>query len=292
MWEGWKGREEDKRADARSCLDRKGALEGKPAISTTAVATEGSLVKAAPRCPRYCSSIASPKHKLSSRRGQSKVKGGKGRRGISRRAGQCIQLNPLQRNRRAPPDRTNARTYLHNHLCSDSVNMSQKMFKLISKKKYPTAASQRSSSRPGCLPFPQHSMFSAAPAVVVKLGICGGRAAVTFVVAPALILDAVALVGLTDWLGRTNKSPRESSSSCLGVSPPRLKSTALLLQQAKRFLFSVPDTKCRCEPVRMSKLGVVARGVRCSRWRRSGKTELDPSCCFRPATTPGGLKLL
>lgn len=40
----------------------------------------------------------------------------------------------------------------------------------------------------------------------------------------------------------------------------------------------------RCEPVRMSKSGVVARWGRCFRRRRRVKTELDPSCCLRPAT--------
>lgn len=34
----------------------------------------------------------------------------------------------------------------------------------------------------------------------------------------------------------------------------------------------------------MSKSGVVARGGQCFRRRRRVKTELDPSCCFRPAT--------
>lgn len=57
-----------------------GALEGKPAISTTAVTTEGSLVKATQPSPRFYSSIAFPKHKLSSGRGQLKATGGKGRR--------------------------------------------------------------------------------------------------------------------------------------------------------------------------------------------------------------------
>lgn len=34
----------------------------------------------------------------------------------------------------------------------------------------------------------------------------------------------------------------------------------------------------------MSKSGVVARWGRCFRRRRRVKTELDPSCCLRPAT--------
>lgn len=75
--EGKEGRQE-------SCcwklLGREGALEGKPAISTTAVATEGSLIKEVQPSPRFCSSIAFPKHKLSSERGQLKVKGEEGRK--------------------------------------------------------------------------------------------------------------------------------------------------------------------------------------------------------------------
>lgn len=109
------GRVEGKEGRQESCCwkmpGREGALKGKPAIPTTAVVTEGSLIKEVQPSPRFCSSIACPKHKLSSGSGQLKVKGGRGRKkggGLSRGAKHCAQLNPLPWNRKASQDRTNA----------------------------------------------------------------------------------------------------------------------------------------------------------------------------------------
>lgn len=94
-----------------------GALEGKPAISTTAVATEGSLVKATQPSPRFYSSIAFPKHKLISGMGQLKTKVGKGRK--KGEEGRLVQkgrtMRPLQPtaakpNRKVSQDRTDERT--------------------------------------------------------------------------------------------------------------------------------------------------------------------------------------
>lgn len=187
-------RKEDDRASAKGCLGWRGRSK-KPAISTTAVATEGSLVKAAQPSPRFLQLNGSPKTQAELRKAptQLKVKGERAvrerGRGISRR-GQDNASNPTRCNE-IEKRRKTGRTHLHNHLCNDPTGIPQEIFKQISKISHCCLAAL---CQPSWMSASASALDVLGQAIVVRSGIYGGIAAALFVAALAGVLDVVALV--------------------------------------------------------------------------------------------------
>lgn len=156
-------RKEDERASAKGCLGWKGRSK-RPAISTTAVATEGSLVKAAQPSPVFLQLNGFPQTQAELRKAPTQVKV-KGEGALKERG----RGGGLQEGRTMLPTQhaaTKSKSVARREERTSTIifeaipQMFPKSF-LNKYPKYPTAASQRSASRPGCLPLPPRSMCSA-----------------------------------------------------------------------------------------------------------------------------------
>lgn len=179
---------EGKRGSAKSCLGGRGARREACYFnhSSRDGREPGQSNTAQPKVLQL-NSFPQTQTDIMKRPTQSQRGKGAGRRGrrvgLSRRVGQCAHLNPLQRSRiekyrkigrtNAPPQSSLQRfhRYLPKSLQTNIQNI-------------PTAASQRSASRPGRLPLPQHAVDGcSAGRRVVKSGIYGSRTTVPVVAA-------------------------------------------------------------------------------------------------------------
>lgn len=181
-------RKEDERASAKGCLGWKGRSK-RPAISTTAVATEGSLVKAAQPSPVFLQLNGFPQTQAELRKAPTQVKV-KGEGALKERGRQDNASNPTRCNE-IEKRRKTGRTHLHNHLRSDPTDVFQELFKQISKISHCCLAAL---CQPSWVSASASALDVFGRAIVVRSGIYGGVAAALFVAALAGVLDVVALV--------------------------------------------------------------------------------------------------